>query len=45
MALSGIVGQEVSCKIYEHRPLACKKFEKGSPLCLEARTKFYGKTS
>lgn len=41
VALCGTVGQSVSCSIYEVRPLACQRFEKGSQLCLEARKKLY----
>lgn len=41
IALCGTVGKSVSCSIYEHRPQACARFEKGSPLCVEARKKLY----
>lgn len=37
VALEGKVGACVSCKIYESRPEACRKFLPGSFLCLEAR--------
>lgn len=37
VALEGVVGSCVSCKIYEARPSACRSFKAGSPLCLEAR--------
>ena len=37
IALQGTVGACVSCKIYEARPQACRNFQPGSPLCLEAR--------
>ncbi|CAB4136122.1 Putative zinc- or iron-chelating domain containing protein [uncultured Caudovirales phage] len=44
-ALSGVVGESVSCTIYENRPQACRQFKAGSLLCLEARQSFYGKTT
>lgn len=37
IALRGIVGESVSCGVYEARPSACKAFKTGSVLCLEAR--------
>jgi Fe-S-cluster containining protein len=37
VALEGTVGKCVSCKIYNGRPDACRKFLPGSFLCLEAR--------
>lgn len=40
VALNGEVFNNVSCKIYENRPSACRSFEAGSQLCLEARAKF-----
>jgi len=36
-ALSGTVGQNVGCTIYEARPAACRAFKAGSALCIEAR--------
>lgn len=36
-ALSGQVGCEVSCKIYEKRPDTCRAFVVGSSECLRAR--------
>ena len=41
VALQGEVGNCVSCAIYEARPAACRNFQKGSQLCLEARKAFY----
>lgn len=38
VALRGEVGERCSCAIYEARPLACRNFQPGSMLCLEART-------
>jgi len=37
VALSGEIGCNVSCNIYNDRPSACQKFESGSDLCKEAR--------
>lgn len=43
IALAGTVGQEVSCTIYERRPLACREFAplsalgSGDEACDEAR--------
>jgi Fe-S-cluster containining protein len=37
IALRGEVGRGVACAIYEHRPNACRSFQPGSTLCLEAR--------
>ncbi len=39
-ALSGIIGHQCSCSIYEHRPAVCRLFEPGSPECLQARRLF-----
>lgn len=36
-ALDGIVGERVSCRIYENRPLVCRKFEAGSDRCHAVR--------
>jgi Fe-S-cluster containining protein len=41
VALSGVVGESVSCTIYENRPQACRQFKAGSALCLEARKSYY----
>lgn len=37
VALRGNVGERVACWIYEDRPVACKNFQPGGMLCLEAR--------
>jgi uncharacterized protein len=37
VALIGEVGKQVSCAIYDNRPLACQTFKPGSELCQEAR--------
>ena len=37
VALTGKVGCNVGCSIYNHRPAACRAFVPGSQLCLEAR--------
>lgn len=37
VALGGSVGKQVTCLIYENRPLGCQKFQPGSDLCKEAR--------
>lgn len=37
VALEGEVGTSVKCAVYNCRPTACRKFEAGSALCLEAR--------
>jgi Fe-S-cluster containining protein len=37
IAFEGEVGGRCGCGIYEQRPDACRKFEAGSSLCLEAR--------
>ena len=39
VALDGEVGSKVKCSVYNCRPQACRLFEPGSELCLEARTK------
>jgi Fe-S-cluster containining protein len=36
-ALRGTIGTKVSCSIYERRPLVCRLFIPGGPLCLAAR--------
>lgn len=43
VALEGNLGETVKCKVYDHRPNICKKFEVGSALCLDARSKFLPK--
>jgi uncharacterized protein len=45
VALDGVVGSCVSCKIYENRPEACRRFVPGSLLCLEARKAVLGLTN
>lgn len=37
IALTGSVGISTGCSIYEARPAACRAFQPGSALCLEAR--------
>ncbi|MGK3981239.1 YkgJ family cysteine cluster protein [Sorangium sp. So ce118] len=37
VALRGSVGKRVSCAIYESRPTLCRRFERGSKACREAR--------
>jgi Fe-S-cluster containining protein len=39
VALEGVVGSCVSCKIYFDRPYACRQFTPNGELCLEARKK------
>ncbi len=36
-ALSGRLGQQVACGIYEWRPSPCREFEAGSDACQHAR--------
>lgn len=36
-ALSGRIGQRVTCAIYEWRPSPCREFEAGSHACQQAR--------
>ncbi|MCI0637645.1 MAG: YkgJ family cysteine cluster protein [Gemmataceae bacterium] len=36
-ALEGKVAEEVYCSIYDARPEHCRRFERGSPECLQAR--------
>lgn len=38
-ALTGQVGQQVACGIYEWRPSPCREFEEGSEACHRARAK------
>ena len=38
-ALSGQVGQAVTCGIYEWRPSPCREFEEGSDACQRARAR------
>ncbi|MCI0377963.1 MAG: YkgJ family cysteine cluster protein [Gemmataceae bacterium] len=37
IALEGVVTEKVHCAIYEARPEHCRRFERGSPECLQAR--------
>ena len=39
LALEGEVGIAVKCSVYNCRPQACRLFNPGSTLCLEARAK------
>ena len=36
-ALSGRIGEQVGCGIYEWRPNPCHEFEEGSDACAQAR--------
>ncbi len=36
-ALSGTIGAQVSCAIYEWRPNPCREFSTGEPACDRAR--------
>lgn len=38
-ALTGTVGTQVGCGIYEWRPSPCREFEEGSDACHRARSK------
>ncbi len=38
-ALTGTLGQKVSCGIYEWRPSPCREFAEGSDACTRARAK------
>jgi len=38
-ALTGTVGQEVACAIYEWRPNPCREFEEGTDACARARAR------
>ena len=37
VGLTGKIGKQVACSIYEDRPLLCRQFEAGSPECHAAR--------
>lgn len=37
VALRGVVGRKVGCRIYEHRPDVCRDFRPGSQACRSAR--------
>jgi len=37
IALTGEVGREVRCSIYEQRSSTCREFEAGSETCVKAR--------
>jgi uncharacterized protein len=39
-ALSGELGEEVSCTVYEDRPLVCREFAAGSEDCRMVRMAF-----
>ncbi|GGF62132.1 YkgJ family cysteine cluster protein [Alteromonas lipolytica] len=39
VALTGKIGQQVSCDIYENRSSTCREFAAGSADCLKARLK------
>ncbi|MCX8522217.1 MAG: YkgJ family cysteine cluster protein [Rhodoferax sp.] len=38
-ALTGTLGQQVACGIYEWRPSPCREFEEGSAACAKARSR------
>lgn len=38
-ALTGAVGSQTACAIYEWRPSPCREFEAGSPACTRARAR------
>lgn len=38
-ALTGTVGQQVACGIYEWRPSPCREFEAGSDACQRVRAR------
>ncbi len=38
-ALTGVLGSQVGCAIYEWRPSPCREFEEGSDACQRARQK------
>jgi Fe-S-cluster containining protein len=38
-ALTGTLGQQVACGIYEWRPSPCREFEEGSDACHRARAR------
>jgi uncharacterized protein len=38
-ALTGTVGKQVGCGIYEWRPSPCREFEEGSDACNRARSR------
>src|SRR5437762_1234072 len=37
IAFAQTTADRCTCTIYEHRPQACRKFEAGSELCIQAR--------
>jgi Fe-S-cluster containining protein len=37
LALRGPVGRRVSCVIYEHRPVGCRRVQPGTARCLQYR--------
>jgi len=41
-ALSGTVGKQVSCSVYDIRPNVCRRFEAGSSVCDSARKAAFG---
>lgn len=40
VALSGIIGHRVSCRIYAIRPDVCSAFDAGCPECNDARAEY-----
>lgn len=41
-ALTGEIGVEVACSIYERRPNVCRNFEPGTDICDYARQQVFG---
>jgi Fe-S-cluster containining protein len=37
IALDGVIGQQVSCSMYEHRSSSCKQVQAGDSQCAKAR--------
>lgn len=42
VALRGTIGRRVLCRVHPRRPDACRRFERGSPGCHEARLEVLG---
>jgi Fe-S-cluster containining protein len=42
IALKGVVGEQVSCSIYERRPNVCRNFTAGDSICDYARQAAFG---
>lgn len=41
-ALKGVIGQDVSCAIYDRRPNVCRNFQPGTDVCDYARQIAFG---